>query len=137
MQSLFMRLRANRSRRLPIIGAARARASFFTKRGRRNSTAAVMTTLPAHEPHDPAAPRPPSAWVRRWAAYIPAGGRVLDVAAGSGRHTRLLAELGHAVEAVDRDAAAMARSRTWSACERASRTSRRARGRMQASNSRA
>lgn len=64
--------------------------------------------MPAHELHDHAAP-PPSAWVRRWAACIPAGGRVLDVAAGSGRHTRLLVALGYTVEAVDRDAAAMAR----------------------------
>ena len=46
----------------------------------------------------------PSAWVRRWAAYIPRGGRVLDLAAGSGRHARLLASLGHSVAAVDRDA---------------------------------
>jgi SAM-dependent methyltransferase len=51
----------------------------------------------------------PSAWVRRWAGHIPPAGRVLDVAAGSGRHARLLAALGLAVDAVDRDAAAMAR----------------------------
>lgn len=47
----------------------------------------------------------PSAWVARWARLIPAGGRVLDLAAGSGRHTRLLAGAGYAVEAVDREAA--------------------------------
>lgn len=47
----------------------------------------------------------PSAWVARWAPLIPAGGRVLDLAAGSGRHTRLLAGAGYAVEAVDREAA--------------------------------
>jgi SAM-dependent methyltransferase len=46
----------------------------------------------------------PSAWVTRWAEYIPAGGRVLDVACGSGRHARWLAARGHTVEAVDRDA---------------------------------
>jgi SAM-dependent methyltransferase len=39
---------------------------------------------------------------------IPTGGRVLDVACGSGRHARLLAEMGYHVEAVDRDAAALA-----------------------------
>ena len=39
----------------------------------------------------------PSAWVRRFARLIRPGGRVLDLAAGSGRHTRLLRELGHAV----------------------------------------
>jgi len=49
----------------------------------------------------------PSAWVRRFAPLIPAGGTVLDLAAGSGRHTRLLLDLGFAVEAVDRDTAAL------------------------------
>jgi SAM-dependent methyltransferase len=44
----------------------------------------------------------------RWAEYIPAGGRVLDVACGSGRHARWLAARGHAVEAVDRDASLLA-----------------------------
>jgi SAM-dependent methyltransferase len=45
----------------------------------------------------------PSAWVQHWASRIPAGGRVLDVACGSGRHARWLATRGHPVEAVDRD----------------------------------
>lgn len=45
----------------------------------------------------------PSAWVVRWAHCVPAAGRVLDVAAGSGRHARYFAERGHPVEAVDRD----------------------------------
>jgi SAM-dependent methyltransferase len=49
----------------------------------------------------------PSAWVCRFAPLIPAGGEVLDLACGSGRHVRLLAALGHPVEAVDRDAAAL------------------------------
>ena len=40
----------------------------------------------------------------RWAHLIAAGGKVLDVAAGSGRHTLWLAELGHPVTAIDRDA---------------------------------
>ena len=35
----------------------------------------------------------PSAWVERFLGLVPAEGRVLDVAAGGGRHT-LLAELG-------------------------------------------
>lgn len=45
----------------------------------------------------------PSAWVVRWAERIPAGGDVLDVACGGGRHARLLAGLGHRVVAVDRE----------------------------------
>jgi len=48
-----------------------------------------------------------SPWLERWSHLIPANGRVLDVAAGSGRHSRWLAARGHAVTAVDRDEAAM------------------------------
>ena len=48
-----------------------------------------------------------SPWVRRYAPLIP-GGAVLDLACGSGRHSRHLAALGHAVVAVDRDAEALA-----------------------------
>ena len=50
----------------------------------------------------------PSAWVRRFAPLIAAGGTVLDLACGQGRHARYLAGLGCRVEAVDRDAAALA-----------------------------
>ncbi|MDQ6629086.1 MAG: class I SAM-dependent methyltransferase [Pseudomonadota bacterium] len=49
----------------------------------------------------------PSPWLLRWAHLIGPGGSVLDVAAGAGRHSRWLAQRGHAVTAVDRDAAAM------------------------------
>jgi SAM-dependent methyltransferase len=45
--------------------------------------------------------------VRRWAPLIRPGGRVLDLACGSGRHVRWLAAQGFAVTAVDRDAAAL------------------------------
>ncbi|MGV7209151.1 class I SAM-dependent methyltransferase [Oxalobacteraceae bacterium A2-2] len=48
-----------------------------------------------------------SPWVRRWAPLVP-GGEVLDLACGSGRHSRHLAALGHAVVAVDRDPQALA-----------------------------
>jgi SAM-dependent methyltransferase len=51
-------------------------------------------------PHGVAAP---SAWVRRFAPLIHPGGRVLDLAAGSGRHARFLRGLGFHVVAVDRD----------------------------------
>jgi len=44
----------------------------------------------------------------RWAGLIPAGGPVLDLAAGSGRHTRLLLARGHPVTALDRDLAGLA-----------------------------
>ncbi|HYH40739.1 MAG TPA: class I SAM-dependent methyltransferase [Burkholderiales bacterium] len=49
----------------------------------------------------------PSEWIARWAPLIPHGARVLDVAAGKGRHARWLAGRGHAVDAVDRDAEAL------------------------------
>lgn len=49
----------------------------------------------------------PSAWVQRWAPLVPAGGTVLDVACGGGRHALLFAGRGHAVDAVDRDPAAI------------------------------
>jgi SAM-dependent methyltransferase len=45
----------------------------------------------------------PSAWVRRFLPLIRPGGRVLDLAAGAGRHTRLLLDMGFRVTAVDRD----------------------------------
>ena len=47
-----------------------------------------------------------SSWVARWAPQI-SPGSVLDLACGSGRHARLLARLGHAVTALDRDAQAL------------------------------
>lgn len=49
----------------------------------------------------------PSAWVRRFIPLIRPGGRVLDLAAGAGRHTRLLIDMGFAVTAVDRDIAGL------------------------------
>ncbi len=47
----------------------------------------------------------PSAWVARWTARLAAGTSALDVACGSGRHARLLAERGCRVTALDRDPA--------------------------------
>ena len=49
----------------------------------------------------------PSSWVCRYMPLVRAGGRVLDVACGRGRHARFLAAHGYRVEAVDRDAAAL------------------------------
>jgi SAM-dependent methyltransferase len=45
----------------------------------------------------------PSPWVARFVSLLPAGGDVLDLACGAGRHTALLAACGHPVLAVDRD----------------------------------
>jgi SAM-dependent methyltransferase len=50
----------------------------------------------------------PSAWVTRWAYLLPGASRVLDVACGHGRHARWFAARGHAVDAVDRNADALA-----------------------------
>jgi SAM-dependent methyltransferase len=49
----------------------------------------------------------PSPWVVRFAPLIEPG-EVLDLACGGGRHARFLASRGHAVLAVDRDAASLA-----------------------------
>ena len=46
---------------------------------------------------------PPSDWVVRFAPEIPKAGQVLDLACGTGRHTRLFLGLGHAVLAVDKN----------------------------------
>ncbi|HEV7861452.1 MAG TPA: class I SAM-dependent methyltransferase [Acidimicrobiia bacterium] len=49
-----------------------------------------------------------SPWIARHAPLAPPGGPVLDVACGSGRHTRLFVERGHPVVAVDRDTSGIA-----------------------------
>lgn len=49
----------------------------------------------------------PSRWLQRWAHLLPAGGRVLDVACGGGRHLRWLAGRGFSLTGIDRDAAAL------------------------------
>lgn len=63
---------------------------------------AIMPPATAHSPVEA-----PSPWIARFAPLIPRGiggrDRVLDLAAGSGRHTRLLLDRGHPVLAVDRD----------------------------------
>ena len=51
---------------------------------------------------------PASAWVRRWSHLALAGGSVLDVACGRGRHSRWFHALGHRVTALDRSAEAIA-----------------------------
>jgi SAM-dependent methyltransferase len=49
----------------------------------------------------------PSPWIARFAPLIAQHGRVLDLAAGRGRHARFLASRGMHVVAVDRDADAL------------------------------
>ena len=63
-----------------------------------------MSTIPLPHQSDV-----PSAWVTRFVSLIPESGKVLDLACGFGRHSRYLAALGFRVEAVDRDADAIAR----------------------------
>jgi SAM-dependent methyltransferase len=52
-------------------------------------------------------PSDPSAWVVEHAGLVPAGGPVLDVAAGGGRHAKFFANAGHRVTAIDRDIGAL------------------------------
>ena len=51
---------------------------------------------------------PPLAWITRFAPLIAKGGRILDLAAGGGRHTRFFVTLGHPVTAVDIDVSGLA-----------------------------
>jgi SAM-dependent methyltransferase len=52
---------------------------------------------------DPPCGENPSLWVKRFLPLIPKLGPVLDLAAGSGRHTALLVERGYRVLAIDRE----------------------------------
>lgn len=68
----------------------------------------MLLNPPATQP--PLASQAPSAWVRRWTHLADPGAKVLDVACGSGRHMRWFSAMGHAVQGVDRDPAAVAES---------------------------
>ena len=50
----------------------------------------------------------PSPWVARFLPLVSAGGRILDLAAGGGRHTRLARARGLAATAVEIDVSALA-----------------------------
>ncbi len=60
----------------------------------------------------PALP-PPSPWITRWGALLPAGASVLDVACGSGRHLRWFYERNHPVTGVDQAQAAIKSIAQW------------------------
>lgn len=66
-----------------------------------------LQTIESQQMHNTAENFPASPWVARFAALIPAGGDVLDLACGGGRHSRFLAARGYRVEAVDRDVSAL------------------------------
>lgn len=51
---------------------------------------------------------PPSTWIVKHAPLIRNNGRVLDLACGNGRHAIWLAKQGYRVDALDRDAGALA-----------------------------
>lgn len=57
--------------------------------------------------NDPRPAAPPSPWVTRFSALIEPKSPVLDLACGTGRHTRYLAEKGHSVVALDKQAEAL------------------------------
>lgn len=50
----------------------------------------------------------PSHWIKHFLPLVREGGSVLDLASGSGRHSLLAAQCGYRVEAVDRNAEALA-----------------------------
>ena len=56
---------------------------------------------------------PASPWVQRWAHLISPSGRVLDLACGSGRHLRWLAQQGFAMTGVDQSSEALAACAGW------------------------
>ena len=63
---------------------------------------ALWRTL-ALDGHTSGALRGPSSWLIDNADLLPRGGKILDVACGTGRHALLLASAGFDVRAIDRD----------------------------------
>jgi SAM-dependent methyltransferase len=80
----------------PIRGSSRTSESYSARRAHGDSASCEHPAID------------PSSWITRWGTLVAPGGRVLDVATGKGRHTRWFAARGHPVDAVDRDAEAIA-----------------------------
>ena len=62
-----------------------------------------MNSEPNHDKGRHLGPTAPSPWVTRFAPLAPAGGQVLDLACGGGRHGRHFLGRGHPVVLLDRD----------------------------------
>ena len=64
-----------------------------------------MTPTPCNNRQMPQQPpvKSSSPWIERYANSVPAGGSVLDLACGGGRHAVFFMNRGHPVTAVDRD----------------------------------
>jgi len=62
---------------------------------------------------DPSHPPAVSPWLLRWSQACRPDASALDLACGSGRHLRYLAQLGMRVTGVDRDVAAIAALHEW------------------------
>ena len=75
----------------------------------RTSPPPPMLTPPSPtESSDADTPAMPSDWVVRWAALLPPTAAILDLACGHGRHVHWLADAGHRLTAIDRDAGLLA-----------------------------
>ena len=75
-----------------------------------------MSGAPTQPLANPAASaEQPSAWVQRWSHLVPAGGPVLDVACGMGRHLRWFHGRAHPVTGLDKAPAAVAAAARWGA----------------------
>ena len=58
---------------------------------------------------------PASPWVARWSHLLQPGASVLDIACGSGRHMKCLANLGHQVTGIDRSPEALLEAASYGA----------------------
>lgn len=75
----------------------------MAERAENGKSGAVAATAAAYGNGHPFGPAAPSPFVAHYIAMVPPGGRILDLAAGRGRHTALARAAGHPVTAVDRE----------------------------------